>query len=112
MDLTWQNFWYEFKFWVESALGMSKDLMHVHFGLGVFLTFAVLLRERRNGVLISWFIVASLQTLNEMLDARDWIHWTGTVHWTETFKDYVTTLFWPTMLLLGWACLGSAKKDG
>ena len=102
MDLTWRNVWFESKALFERELGMSKDLMHVHFGLGLFLIFAVLLRNRRNGMLLAWSIVASLQALNELLDARDWINWTGSVNWSETAKDFGTTLLWPTVILLIW----------
>lgn len=74
--------------------------MHVHFGLGIFLTVALLLRRRRHGLLIAWCVAAGVQTLNEVLDARDWINWTGSVNWSETAKDFGATLFWPTVLLI------------
>lgn len=76
--------------------------MHVHIGMGVFLACAVLLRNRRHGMLLAWSIVAGLQALNELFDARDWINWTGSVNWSEAVRDFGVTLFWPTVLLLGW----------
>jgi hypothetical protein len=109
MDLTWRNFWFESKAWFESHIGLSKDVMHVHFGLGVFLSCALLMRKRRNGPLWAWCIVVLLQTMNEAMDARDWINWTGSLNWTETARDYAATLFWPTVLLLIWRGFGRAE---
>lgn len=102
MDLNKRNFWFEGKAWLREEIGVQSDQLHVHFGLFVFLAFAILLRNRRYGMLLAWGIVASFQAINEAFDARDWINWTGTVNWSETTKDSVATLFWPTVLLLTW----------
>lgn len=102
MELNSRNFWFEGKAWFESQIGMLNDQLHVHLGLFVFLTRAVLLRRRRHGMILAWTVVAALQATNEAFDARDWINWTGTVNWSETIKDSVATLFWPTVLLLIW----------
>lgn len=102
MDLTWRNAWFESKAWIKEALGVSEGTLHVHFGLAVFLGFALLLRRRRYGVALAWGILVVLQALNEALDARDWIMWTGKVNWAETFGDFAQTLFWPTVLLGIW----------
>ena len=102
MDLTGKNFWFEGKALIESELGVLRDQAHVHFGLFVFLLISFLLRNRRHGMLVAWIVVAALQAINEALDARDWINWTGSVNWFETAKDSIATLFWPTVLLLTW----------
>lgn len=111
MELTWTNFWYETKTWLEQDLGFSKDLLHVHFGLGAFLAFSVVFRRRADSMFIAWTLVALLQTVNETLDARDWIHWTGSVNWNETAKDYARTLFWPTVLACFFRWVVSARSD-
>ncbi|WP_272010772.1 hypothetical protein [Roseovarius sp. ZX-A-9] len=110
MELTWQTAWYESKAWIQRDLGMSGDTLHVHFGLALFLACAFLLRKRRYGMLLAWGVVAVLQALNEILDARDWIIWTGSVNWLETAKDFGTTLFWPTVLLLAWRWVGDREN--
>ncbi len=104
--MTWRNVWFESKAWLRELIGVTSDQMHVHFGLAVFLACAFLFRKRRRGGLIAWMIVAGLQTFNEALDARDWINWTGTVNWSEASKDFASTLFWPTVLLLSWRWIG------
>lgn len=106
MDLTWKNFWFESKALIERELGVLRDQTHVHFGLFVFLLMSFLLRNRRHGMLVAWIVVAALQAINEALDARDWINWTGSVNWSETTKDTISTLFWPTVLLLTWRRIG------
>ena len=106
MELTWRNFWFESKAEIKAALGMSEDMIHVHFGLALFLIGAVLLRNRRKGVLIAWCVGAFLQIVNEVLDAREWINWTGNVNWSEFLKDTGATLFWPTVLVLIWRWIG------
>lgn len=74
---------------VENKIGTLNDQLHVHFGLLVFLTCAVLLRRRRHRTILAWTIVALPQATNEAFDARDWISWTQTVNWSETTKDAV-----------------------
>lgn len=106
MELTWRNFWFESKAAVKELIGVSEGLIHVHFGLATFLVLALLLRKYQRGALIAWFIVAGLQFLNEAMDARDWINWTGTVNWPEVTSDTFATLFWPTVLLLLWRHIG------
>ncbi|WP_417525558.1 hypothetical protein [Marinovum sp.] len=109
MELNWETVWYESKAWIEGELGMSSDLLHVQIGLAVFLACVLLLRTRRNGVLIAWCLVAGLQTVNEAFDARDWIIWTGSVNWPETAKDCSLTLFWPTIFLVTWRWTGRVQ---
>ena len=110
MGLTWRNAWFESKASLKEALGISEDVLHVHVGLAVFLALALLLRRWRFGVLIAWVALIFLQVVNEALDARDWIMWTGDVNWAETAGDFGQTLFWPTVLLLLWA--GISRRRG
>ena len=111
MELTWRNFWFETKASLKETIGMSEDLLHVHFGLAGFLSTALLFLKFRRGALTAWFVVVVFQAINEALDARDWVNWTGNVNWPELMKDTAATLFWPTMLLLLWSCIGRRTKD-
>ena len=49
-----------------------------------------------------WNVWFESKALIELLDAWDWINWSGSVNCSETAKDFGTTLFWPTVLLLSW----------
>lgn len=105
MELTSRNFWYESKALLKDLILISEGSMHVHLGLALFVIGALLLRKRKRGLLVAWLCVVVVQMCNELLDARDWINWTGTVNWTEFAKDTVSTLFWPSVLLLVWPLL-------
>lgn len=106
MELTWRNFWFESKAVFKDWIGLSEDMIHVHFGIAMFLICALILRKYRAGPLIAWSIVAACQIVNEFMDARDWINWTGSVNWNEVIKDSVWTLFWPTVFVLVWRWIG------
>ena len=112
MDLTWQEFWYKSKILVKEELGMTNDLLHVHFGLAAFIIFAVLFRKYHYGIIMSWLVVVGIQGLNEFLDAKVWVGWTGSVNWLETAKDFIATLFWPTVLILVCKWIGPSRENG
>jgi uncharacterized membrane protein YhaH (DUF805 family) len=105
------NFWFEGKAWLRDNLGISSDDLHVHLGLAIFLFFSFALRRHRKNYLFAWLAVFFFQTLNEVMDARDWLMWTGNVNWFETLKDYVNTLFWPTVLCLTFKRLISSGQE-
>lgn len=92
--------WYETKAWFSEFIGIGSDQLHVHVGLAVFLVALYVLRRRRGAVWLAWLTVLAVQGVNEALDAVDWINWTGRVNWPETARDFATTLFWPTVLVL------------
>ena len=58
---------------------------------------------------IAWLATLSLEMVNEGLDARDWILWTGHVNWPETARDMVDTLLWPSILLAALCGAGGAR---
>ena len=99
------------KAWIVDLVGVSKDALHVHLGLAIFLSVALLLRRWHHGPVMAWLIVAVLQSLNEIMDAGDWINWTGTTNWAETARDTGATLLWPTVLLLLWRLRLAAAHD-
>lgn len=100
MEISGRTVWFESKGWIEDTLGIAGDQGHVHVGLALFLFAAVLLRRRKHGLLLAWLTVFLVQSVNEALDARDWINWTGTVKWSESARDFAATLFWPSVLCL------------
>ena len=74
--------------------------LHIHGGLAIFLLSLLALRHFRHRLALAWLTVFLVQTLNEAMDARDWMMWTGTINWAEMTKDTVLTLFWPSLLCL------------
>lgn len=100
--------WYGLKDAVARLFPVAHDAMHVHVGLAIFLLCALLLRRHRHGAGLAWLAVLALEIVNEGLDARDWILWTGHVNWPETARDMIDTLLWPSLLLAGTGGKGQA----
>lgn len=78
------------------VLGASEDLLHVHAGLLIFFSAALLFRRRMR----SWIPVGLVWAFalgNEILDALS--PSTGINRW-ELAADIVNTIFWPTLLFL------------
>jgi len=96
------RFWFEGKSWLEGVLGVDGFQAHVIVGMVLFLGAAILFRRSKRGIFLAWMTVFLAQTFNEILDARDWLHWTGTVNWTEASYDFAATLFLPTAIYLLW----------
>lgn len=94
--------WSDAKDLLKDVLHVATDQMHVHAGMAIFVVVAFLLRRRTGAPWYALACVALAEMVNEVFDARDWIRWTGTVNWQETFKDAAATLFWPTVLALLW----------
>ena len=92
--------WYALKDAMARLFPIQHDTMHVHAGLALFFLFAVLFRRRRHGAALAWLVAFGLELVNEALDARDWIGWTGHVNWPETAEDIVNTMLWPSIALL------------
>jgi hypothetical protein len=82
-----------------AATGLSKDALHVYFGLTAFL-FVRLIWRRRGGWVLAWMAALAMALGGEWLDLRgenlrgalqpDSAHW----------HDIWNTMFWPTMLAI------------
>ena len=101
---------FRLKEWMKDSVWFSDGLLHLNIGLALFLAIALLLRRNPRAVLIAWLMVAALQTANECLDL--WIGYSrsGRVDWAGMGKDFLATLFWPTVLLLFWKPLCAARR--
>ena len=86
----------EAKLAVMAAIGLSKDALHVHVGLAVFIAMACLWRKRPR---CAWplLVVAGLAALGEMVDARDDLRSLGHWRWQASLHDIANTLFWPAV---------------
>lgn len=94
--------WYDLKGQLADATGVSNDPLHLPLGLLAYFAVAWVLRRRHLGPLWVLLPVVSLEGLNEVLDARDWWYWTGTVSWTEAWTDALATLALPTAVAVTW----------
>ena len=91
------------------AIGTSTNTLHLSLGLLAYLVFALVLRRRQFGPLWALLPVVALQGLNEVLDGRDWWHWTGTIKWSEAGTDTLATLALPTGVAAAWMMWRRAK---
>lgn len=82
---------------ITSTVGLSKDALHVHLGLALYLLILVAWRRQRSAP-IACLIVFLLAGLNEAIDARDDIATFGHWRWQASLHDIVNTLFWPAVL--------------
>lgn len=84
----------EYKQWLGEVTGATEDLLHVHFGLLIFVVVAVVFRQRMHSywpVSLVWGFALS----NELVDyfAPLWRIDTSAL-------DVLNTVFWPTVLFL------------
>jgi len=85
------------KLWIVAALGLSKDALHVHVGLALFLTMIWLFRKTPRS-LVPLLAVLAVAMLGEVLDARDDFRSLGQWRWKASLNDVVNTAFWPAVL--------------
>ena len=80
---------------------LSKDALHIHLGLAVYLIAALLLR-RPAGSWWPWLVLLALELVNEVLDLGAHMRHGGISLWSigGSLKDIVNTMFWPTALLI------------
>ena len=79
---------------MSNATGATEDLLHVHFGVLIFVVVAVLFRRRMHSL---WPVsmVWAFALVNELVDyfALEWRLDTSAL-------DVLNTVFWPTILFL------------
>lgn len=99
IDTIVQYYW-NAKEWVHHGTGADPSVLHIHFGLALWLLAAFLLKKP----LRDWrpfAVVLALQALNEVADRLLFGGW----RWaSNTSWDMIETLFWPfaIMVYLRW----------
>jgi hypothetical protein len=89
------------KLWIVAAVGLSKDALHVHVGLALFLTMVWLFRKTPRS-LVPLLAVLGLAALGEVFDARDDFRSLGHWRWQASLHDVLNTTFWPAVLWVLW----------
>jgi hypothetical protein len=115
--------WHGTKDWLEHALGLNMDALHVHFGLAILIAAALILRKPLRSP-IPWLVLLALELANEYYD---WTYeiWPGAarrIQAAEGLRDIWNTMAVPTLLFVvsrwfpglftGWRKRGSAADAG
>jgi hypothetical protein len=86
----------EIIFAIGDGTGASDSLLHVHAGLAV-LFLARLITRRSLATPIPFLVVVVAEAANEVMDRLSYGSW----RWADTSLDFVNTLFWPFVLMVG-----------
>ena len=115
--------WHQVKEWLEHAVGLNMDALHVYFGLAILVTAALVLRKPLRSP-VPWLVLLALELANEYYD---WTYeiWPGpdrALQAAEGLRDIWNTMAVPTLLLVasrffpalftGWRRHGSAADAG
>lgn len=93
--------WHVLKQPIIDATGLSQSMLHLLFGIGLFVTAILLFRRHANRLFISWVSVLLLQTVNEIGDVIDfWIAWGPKLRIANALDDFKMTMAAPTLAVL------------
>lgn len=82
---------------LSELLHLSKDALHIHLGLAIYLVvWLTLARGRR--IWLPWATVLAFELVNEAVDIFH--HGPSTTELGGSIKDIVNTMLWPTVLLV------------
>ena len=79
-------------------LHLSKDALHIHLGLAIYLIVLLTLARGRR-LWLPWATVLVFELVNEAVDIFH--HGPSTSELVGSVKDIVNTMLWPTVLLVG-----------
>ena len=96
---------------LSELVGLSKDALHIHLGLLVFLLAMVIFR-RSAASLVPWTCVLVLQLAHEAVDTLHWHQGVLGFDLGDSFKDIINTMIWPTLILLLARFTGLLKRSG
>ena len=83
---------------LSELLHLSKDALHIHLGLAIYLiVFLTLSRGRR--LWLPWATVLAFELVNEGVDIFN--HGPSTAELGGSAKDIFNTMLWPTVILVG-----------
>ncbi|KKB84688.1 hypothetical protein VW29_09905 [Devosia limi DSM 17137] len=82
---------------LSELLFLSRDALHIHIGLGIYIAAMVLFR-RGPASIVPWLVVLVAQLANELLDGIH--HGALDIDVTGALRDIGNTMLWPTVVLL------------
>ena len=84
---------------ISDLIGLSKDALHIHLGLAIFVGLVLLLRKSPSSIL-PWLGVLAFELVNETLDAFHWRTGELDIDLPGAIKDIGNTMLWPTVALI------------
>ncbi|MEP1447818.1 MAG: hypothetical protein ABJK37_17085 [Paraglaciecola sp.] len=80
-------------------LGLSKDAIHVHIGMSVFILSVVVLAKGK--VTFKCLIPVCIVALGlEVMDLIDDFNSVGFFRWSNSLHDFINTLLWPLVIVV------------
>lgn len=89
----------ELKIFILSLTDLSRDAMHMHVGLAIFMLIWLLWRWR-GARLIAWLFALAAALCGEYLDHGEYVGQVPDYIWEEHWRDIFSTMLWPTILAL------------
>jgi hypothetical protein len=90
--------WYQVKLAAIEATGLSRDALHILFGIGGHLLAAIVLR-RALASRLPWLCVLVAEALNELWDLN-YEDWPDRPMWPESVQDLWVTMLVPTVVMI------------
>ena len=93
------SFYQTLKLHIVDLVGLSKDALHVHIGLSIFIVAVAILGKGKVTIkcLLPVFIAALAM---ETIDLYDNYHSLGYMRWRDSVHDIANTVFWPLMIVI------------
>lgn len=95
------------KILLTDVLHLSRDALHIHAGLCIYVIVVLVLR-RGSASILPWLIVLCFELINEFLDLNHEVDFSGSI------VDILNTMLWPTIALASarYLALKSKNRDG
>ena len=91
-------------------LGIPKDALHIHIGLGIYFALVLILRRSPSSIL-PWLGLLAFELLNELMDIFHWHEGAFSFEIGDSLKDIVNTMIWPTVVLLTFRYVDRRRKS-
>ncbi len=84
---------------LSELLGITKDALHIHIGLAIFLAVALVFR-RSLASWVPWLALLAFELANELMDIFH--SHAGTIGFElgDSLKDILNTMFWPSVVVI------------
>lgn len=93
------SFYQSIKLNTVELLGLSKDAIHIHIGLLVFILSLVMITKGRVSF-VAFIPVLVVASSMEALDLFDDFHSLGNLNWGNSLHDVINTCMWPFLICL------------